>query len=41
MTYSHYGDIAMETILFLLKKKMEKETGLKLNETYSYARLMR
>ena len=37
--YSHYGDIAMETILFLLKEKMEKETKLKLNETYSYARL--
>ena len=37
--YSHYGDMAMETILFILKEKMEKETDLKLNETYSYARL--
>ena len=37
--YSHYGDLAMETILFLLKEKMEKETNLKLNETYSYARI--
>ena len=37
--YSHYGDMAMETILFILKEKMEKETDLKLNETYSYARI--
>jgi len=38
-TYSHYGDMAMETLLTTLKPKMEKETGYKLNETYSYARL--
>ena len=38
-TYSHYGDVVMETLLTKLKPKMEKETGYKLNETYSYARL--
>ena len=38
-TYSHYGDTAMETLLEALKVKMEKETGYKLNETYSYARI--
>ena len=38
-TYSHYADIAMETLLEKLKPLMEKESGLKLNETYSYARI--
>ena len=38
-TYSHYSDTAMETLLESLKVKMEKETGYKLNETYSYARI--
>jgi hypothetical protein len=38
-TYSHYADIAMETLLQLLNKKMDKETGLKLIPTYSYARI--
>ena len=38
-TYSHYSDIAMETLLAQLTKKMEKETGYKLNPTYSYARI--
>jgi hypothetical protein len=38
-TYSHYGDIAMETLLKGLKPLMEDETGLKLYETYSYARI--
>ena len=38
-TYSHYGDVAMETLLEALKVKMEKETGYKLNETYAYARI--
>ena len=38
-TYSHYADVAMETLLDSLKVKMEKETGYKLNETYSYARI--
>ena len=38
-TYSHYGDLVMETLLQKLKPLMEKETKLKLNETYSYARI--
>mgnify|MGYP003151372162 CR=1 FL=1 len=38
-TYSIYADIVMETLVRLLKPFMEKETGLKLIETYSYARL--
>jgi hypothetical protein len=38
-TYSHYSDIAMETLLLQLKPKMEKITGEKLVETYSYARI--
>jgi hypothetical protein len=38
-TYSHYADIAMETLLLKLKPIMEQETGLKLIENYSYARI--
>ena len=38
-TYSHYSDTVMETLLEALKVKMEKETGYRLNETYSYARI--
>jgi len=38
-TYSHYSDIAMETLLMAVQPKMEKLTGLKLNPTYSYARI--
>ena len=38
-TYSHYGDIAMETLLQEVKPIMEKQTKLKLSETYSYARI--
>jgi len=38
-TYSHYGDTAMETLLLAVQPKMEKETGLKLNPTYAYARI--
>ena len=38
-TYSHYGDIAMETLLEQVKPVMEKHTGLKLSPTYSYARI--
>jgi len=38
-TYSHYGDVAMETLLTEVKPIMEKETGLKLIETYAYARI--
>jgi len=38
-TYSHYGDLVMETLLQKIKWRMEIETELKLNETYSYARI--
>lgn len=38
-TYSHYSDIVMETLLQRVKPRMEQETGLKLIETYSYARI--
>ena len=38
-TYSHYSDMAMETLLQTLNPKMESETGLKLYPTYSYARI--
>jgi len=38
-TYSHYADIAMETLLLKLKPLMEKHTGVKLIENYSYARI--
>ena len=38
-TYSHYSDIVMETLLQEVKPFMEKHTGLKLSETYSYARI--
>ena len=38
-TYSHYSDIAMETLLQKVKPIMEKETGIELIETYSYARI--
>ena len=38
-TYSHYGDVAMETLLIRTLPIMEKKTGLKLNPTYSYARI--
>ena len=38
-TYSHYADIAMETLLLKLQPVMEKETGLKLIPNYSYARI--
>lgn len=38
-SYSHYGDVAMDTLLLKMKPIMEKNTGLKLVETYSYARI--
>ena len=38
-TYSHYGDIAMDTLLQKVKPVVEKETEIKLIETYSYARI--
>ena len=38
-TYSHYADVAMETLLLRLHPTMEKKTGLKLIPNYSYARI--
>ena len=38
-TYSHYADIVMETLLQKVKPIMEEKSGLKLSETYSYARI--
>ena len=38
-TYSHYADIAMETLLLAVQPIMEKQTGLKLIPTYAYARI--
>ena len=38
-TYSHYSDLAMETLLMRCLPIMEKTTKLKLHPTYSYARL--
>ena len=38
-TYSHYGDIAMDTLLLKTLPIMEKHTGMKLIPTYSYARI--
>ena len=38
-TYSHYADVAMETLLLKVQPAMEKHTGLKLTPTYSYARI--
>jgi len=34
-TYSHYGDVAMETLLLAVQPIMEKQTGLKLIPTYA------
>jgi len=38
-SYSHYADIAMETLLIWLKPLMEKKTKNLLYPTYSYARI--
>jgi len=38
-TYSHYADIAMETLLLKCQPVMEKTTGLKLYPGYSFARI--
>ena len=38
-TYSHYADIAMETLLLKLQPLVEKKTNLKLIPNYSYARI--
>ena len=37
--YSVYGDLLMDTLLSKIKPIMEKNTGLVLNESYSYARI--
>ena len=38
-TYSHYANIAMETLMLKCQPEMEKVTGLKLYPSYSYARI--
>tara|TARA_B110000977_G_scaffold182108_1_gene243423 strand:- start:23 stop:643 length:621 start_codon:yes stop_codon:yes gene_type:complete len=38
-TYSNYSDIAMETLMLKCQPIMEKTTGLKLNPSYTYARI--
>ena len=38
-TYSHYSDVAMETLMLKCQPAMEKETKLKLYPAYTYARL--
>jgi len=38
-SYSHYADVAMETLLIWLKPLMEKQTKSLLYPTYSYARI--
>jgi len=38
-TYSHYGDIVMETLLVKLHPLMQEITKLKLSPNYSYARI--
>jgi hypothetical protein len=38
-TYSHYCDIAMETLMLKCQPVMEKATGLKLQPSYTYARI--
>src|SRR5210317_1710006 len=38
-SYAHYADIAMETLLLMVKPLMEEKTKTKLVETYSYARI--
>ena len=38
-TYSHYADHVMETLLMKVLPVMQKETGLELIPTYSYARI--
>ena len=38
-TYSHYADVAMETLMLKCQPGMEKATGLKLYPAYTYARI--
>ena len=38
-TYAHYSDAAFETLMLKVQPIMEKETKLKLNPSYTYARV--
>ena len=38
-TYSHYANIAMETLMLKCQPEMEEVTGLKLYPAYTYARI--
>jgi hypothetical protein len=38
-TYSHYSNIVMETLMLKCQPIMEKSTGLKLQPSYTYARI--
>jgi len=38
-TYSHYGDIVMETLLLTCRQIIEKTTGFELLPAYAYARI--
>ena len=38
-TYSHYADLAMETLMLKCCHKWKKTTGLKLYPAYTYARI--
>ena len=38
-TYSHYSDVAIETLMIKCQPKMEEATGLKLYPAYTYARI--
>ena len=38
-SYSHYGDIAMETLLLMVQPKLEKEIKKNVLPTYAYARI--
>ena len=38
-TYAHYSDVAFETLMLKVQPTMEKETKLKLNPAYTYARV--
>ena len=38
-TYSHYANIAMETLMLKCQPHMEKATGLKLTPAYTFARI--
>jgi len=38
-TYSHYGDIVMETLLVKILKGLQKTTKLKLSPNYAYTRI--